>query len=220
MELDVIGEGVRQLFHKAIFPVRNRRDRFFALLGLAHDANVEAFKPDYSVEFEDVVCRFSAAFVKQRNGMRMLYRASISSEPELFPSWIPDWTCERPNSLSNSMDRGAVYSVAGATMPDIRPGPSSDTTISVTASVPEEIKHLGRPLQHPHRPGSLREHFEELDRVIDEHLLQSVYTDTERGEFKRRVPIGGSLHPKEAPGGNVSIQESCNALRTVLEEGL
>ena len=91
------------------------RDRFFALLGIAEDGHLAAFEPDYDSDFEVIVCRVASAFVEMGQGIQLLSRASLGSQPDRFPSWIPDWTVPRPSSLSDSLYRGIVYNAAGTT---------------------------------------------------------------------------------------------------------
>jgi hypothetical protein len=72
------------------------RDRLFALLGLASDGNLPEFEPDYTSPLRDILLRFSRVFISQGKGMYLLYRAGLTTSR--FPSWIPDWTVERPRS--------------------------------------------------------------------------------------------------------------------------
>ena len=73
------------------------QDRFFCLLGLATDGNEEGFVLDYGTSFDAVV---AGAFIRQGKVMELLHRAGINSRPEAqFPSWIPDWTVPKQESL-------------------------------------------------------------------------------------------------------------------------
>ncbi|OJJ46186.1 hypothetical protein ASPZODRAFT_2071477 [Penicilliopsis zonata CBS 506.65] len=68
------------------------RDKLFALLSLANDADEEELNPDYKVSLREVVERYARVFVKRGQAMDLLYRARVSTSGERFPSWIPDWT--------------------------------------------------------------------------------------------------------------------------------
>jgi hypothetical protein len=68
------------------------RDNLFAVLGLCTEAYEVDFRPNYSEEFEQIVCRYAQRFLLQGEIFRLLHRASIVPLSPRFPSWIPDWT--------------------------------------------------------------------------------------------------------------------------------
>jgi hypothetical protein len=73
------------------------RDRIYALLGLAEDA--EDFPPpDYQLSVADVYRSFASIFVTKGHGADLL---SLTSSPvakdQAYPSWVPDWEQEFEN---------------------------------------------------------------------------------------------------------------------------
>jgi len=66
------------------------RDRIYALLGLASDAQ-EFPRPDYTLSVAEVYQSFASAFVAKGLGPQMLALASRVPSDRSYPSWIPDW---------------------------------------------------------------------------------------------------------------------------------
>lgn len=91
-------------------------DRFFCLLGLAGDGNDPHFMLNYQPEFDVVVRKYAAAFIRQGKMMEMLHRAGIvSSRPAAkFPSFIPDWTAPKPESLRALAAQGMPCNASAA----------------------------------------------------------------------------------------------------------
>jgi len=79
--------------------VTDQRDKIYAFLRLANDAQTEEFKPDYSVEVPEAYTNF-AKFLLTRNqpGDRPLkllsacYRIPGFNNTLPMLSWVPDWT--------------------------------------------------------------------------------------------------------------------------------
>jgi hypothetical protein len=72
----------------------DEKDHLFALLGLSRDAHAELLRPDYEAHFESIVRRYRSYFVSTNRVVPMLYRAGLGSQPDRFPSWLPDWTSD------------------------------------------------------------------------------------------------------------------------------
>jgi hypothetical protein len=194
------------------------RDRFFSLLGLAGDGNLSQYDPDYNIStsFENIVCRFARAFITQGYGMQMLHRAGLGTQPDRFPSWIPDWTSQRPDSISESLGRGIAYAASGKTESQVLVLPGANDVISVRSILVDEITHISRSFNRPKEPSRLAQYFREIDSMIDNHLQQK-YTKGQRDRLKWRVPVADAQHPKVAITGEVDLYKSYTALRTVLK---
>lgn len=98
------------------------RDHFFALLGLAGDAGGSEFDPDYEEPFESVVMRYAGEFVRRGQGMDMLGWAGLGTQPDRFPSWIPDFTSKNlamtPLNQSSASHR-KLYHASGTSKPQM-----------------------------------------------------------------------------------------------------
>ena len=128
------------------------RDRLFALLNLSTDVDNKSLHPDYgeNVRLEEIVKRYAHAFVEDGKVMHLLYRAGMSSKPERFPSWIPDWTKPKPDSLCSVYHRGMEHAISGPIRSDATCDPGSDeleisgrqigaiSCVSIEQEVPQE----------------------------------------------------------------------------------
>jgi hypothetical protein len=63
------------------------QDYFFGLLGLASDAHLDAFKPDYKSPANTVTTRFGRCLINQQLGPELLSRAGLSGLRLDIPSW-------------------------------------------------------------------------------------------------------------------------------------
>jgi hypothetical protein len=187
-----------------------RRDRLFAMLGLASDGNEPDFEPDYESPLETIVLRFARVFVRQGRGMQLLYRAGLHEDDDKSPSWIPDWTVLRPASLADVSEGGITFGASGPQQPTIKCKSDSDEllvdgymvdvidSISTSSNVEEELAR----------------YFNEIDEMIEGTELYP--TPTSREELKWKVPIAGALFPKVATPGSVDLRSSYEALRNYL----
>jgi hypothetical protein len=184
------------------------RDRLFALLGFSSDGNDAVSEPDYKSAFEDIVLKFACAFVGQGRGLQLLYRAGISSKPDHFPSWIPDWTKPRPPGIHDSSDCGVLYAASNNLNPEFRcisdtrelvtKGHNVDVIISVSKSCNIEREW--------------KRYFKEVDTMVDS--LQSIPSGDTRKNMKWKVLVAGALYPKVTSPKNLDFQPSYNALQT------
>ncbi|KAI3316471.1 hypothetical protein HD806DRAFT_517477 [Xylariaceae sp. AK1471] len=189
-----------------------KRDRFFALLGIASDGNRAEFEPDYRSDFRVIVCRFARALVAQGNGMQLLHRAGLSSQPDRFPSWVPDWTVPRPGGLNDSCDRGVVYNASGSLEKRIYCIPGSDV-LAVQGYLVDEIAHVSK---YSNEPKEREQYFKEIDTMIDS--LSEFHTGDVRDRMKWQVPIGGAMYPKVATYDDFDLYDSYKAFRKGLKK--
>ncbi|KZM20137.1 hypothetical protein ST47_g8701 [Ascochyta rabiei] len=192
------------------------RDRFFSLLGLANDGNLAEFEPDYASPFEAIVCKFARTFIQRGFGIHLLCRAGLGPQLDRFPSWVPDWTILKSDSLSKSSERGVVYNASSYAEPKIGVVSESRNIIEVRAIQVDIITHVSGCFNRPHEPARLEKYFKEIDDLIDAHL-RTRFSREKRDVLKWRVPVAGAEHPKIATGGDINLRDSYNALRTVLK---
>jgi hypothetical protein len=164
------------------------RDRFFTLVGLASDGNDTDFEPDYESSFHDIVLRFAYAFVRQGRGIQLLYRAGITpaEHKSKFPSWIPDWTVQRPVGLHDSSDSEFTFSACGPSSPHVTLGPmpndlsvdgyNMDVILAITTTSNTESEW--------------EEYFVEVDEMIDQAMLSDTLGPKEH--LKWKVPVAAA----------------------------
>ena len=187
------------------------RDRLFAMLGLASDGNEPDFEPDYESPLETIVLRFARVFVRQGRGMQLLYRAGLRSDNHKFPSWIPDWTVQRPSSLADVSEGGITFGASGPHQPMIECSPDSDELLAdgYAVDVIESISISSN------AEAELGLYFSEVDAMIDGAVLRP--TPTPREDLKWKVPIAGALFPKVVMPGGVDLRTSYAALRNSMD---
>lgn len=193
------------------------RDKFFSLLGIASDGNLEELEPDYSSPIAEVTQRFAGALIRrfsaQKQAMLLLYRAGLSQSYDL-PSWVPDWLEEKPNWLHDALGRGNAFNACGDTQERIKY--VSDTgELEVEAYLVDEVEYVTESCNAFERPEQ-RSYFKEV-----KELLEGVFGDVWDTEQLQRVlweaPIAGAKHPKIARPGDLSIQDSWQAFRELLK---
>ncbi|KAI3318140.1 hypothetical protein HD806DRAFT_549483 [Xylariaceae sp. AK1471] len=189
------------------------RDRFFALLGLALDANDAEFDPDYDSPLEEIVLRVARVFVRQGRGMQLLYRAGLNEQSHRFPSWIPDWTKKLPGRLYDSDERDIPFAASGPQNAQIRCISGTDE-LAVEGYAVDVIKSTSG---SSNLEEEWNKYFEDVDVMIDSATL-AVVPDS-RENLKWKVPIAGVENLRFAASGDLDLQPSYMALRRYLEEG-
>jgi hypothetical protein len=187
------------------------RDRFFALLGLASDGNDKGFEPNYESPLEHVVLRFARVFISQGRGLQLLYRAGLGPESQRFPSWIPDWTIERPQCLYENGDSGISFAASGPQNAVITCVPDSDE-LSVAGYVVDSIVQISSSCN---KCDEWTEFFREIDEMIESATLYRIQTS--RADLKWKVPIAGTLNPTMSVADGVDLQSSYSAFRDYIE---
>ncbi|KAL7973274.1 heterokaryon incompatibility domain-containing protein [Trichoderma sp. SZMC 28014] len=189
------------------------RDRFFALIGLASDANIQEFEPDYNkkTQLEDIVCRLAKVFVEQGRGIALLHRAGLDTKPSRFPSWVPNWTVPKQSGLYGfRRSRGVKFNASRGESEQLE-CQSDKRTLAADGYIFDSIKKMGTKTMSIK---SLDDFFCEIDTMI-ENLDPSI-PDTEQARIKWQVPIAGALEPKIAIR-NVNLEGSYQQLRKALE---
>ena len=193
------------------------RDKFFSLLGIASDGNLEEFEPDYSSSLNEITQRFATAlfrrFPEERQAMLLLYGAGLSQSDDLS-SWVPDWLGEKPNGLHDSLGRGNAFNTCGDMAEQIKYVPDT-SELEVEAYLVDEVEHVTQSCNGPERS--------EQKRYLAEvkSLLEGVFGDVWDNEQIQRAlweaPIAGAKHPKVALPGDISVQGSWKAFVRLLE---
>ncbi|KAI1094358.1 hypothetical protein F5B19DRAFT_490478 [Rostrohypoxylon terebratum] len=190
-----------------------KRDRFFSLLGLASDGNLEAFQPDYrtDITFESIACRFGHAFVAQGYGIQLLYRAGLSSQPNRFPSWLPDLTVPRNSSLLRYCEQGATYRASADKREDMYCFPPR--LLVVKGYFVDQIDQISTSTNNRGMEARF-EYFQEIDGMISE--MGITYWSIDRDALEWLVPIAGAKYPKATFSGRIDLAKSYKAFRRQL----
>ncbi|KAI0902598.1 hypothetical protein F4806DRAFT_491069 [Annulohypoxylon nitens] len=191
-----------------------KRDRFFSLLGLASDGNLEAFQPDYraDVTFESIACRFGNAFIDQGHGIQLLYQAGLSQQPDRFPSWLPDLTVPQTSNLLRYREQGAVYRASADKREEIYCFPPR--LLAVKGYLVDEIDQISRSMNNRSIEARF-EYLQEIDMMIGD--MAKIYSSIDKGELIWQVPVAGVKQPKAAFSECIDIVESYKAFRQQLE---
>lgn len=97
------------------FSATDGRDKVFALLGLAQDAENPLIEPDYTKPVEDVFLHTAWYLYSQDDSLEaILYCAGIGWRRNLpsLPSWVPDWTEVGRSVISKFPRPGMGYRTA------------------------------------------------------------------------------------------------------------
>jgi hypothetical protein len=160
------------------------RDRFFALLGLAHDGNEPDFEPDYDSALSTIVLRFSKVFIRQGRALQLLYRAGFDSFHSPFPSWIPNWTVERSEYLHERSTPGVSFSASGSLDLELHGVRSGTSELIVDGCFVDTICTVSR---SANIESQWSEYFTEVDTLVAEAKLRT--TRISRKDLRWKVPI-------------------------------
>lgn len=193
------------------------RDKFFSLLSIASDGNLEEFEPDYSCSVGEITQRFATTllrrFSEERQAMLLLYRAGLSQSRNL-PSWIPDWLEEKPAGLHDSLGRGNAFMASGDLGEQIEYVPHTGE-LQVEAYLIAEVEYVTTSCNGHERSEQIK-YFTEI-----KDLLEEVFGDVwEREQIQRvfwEAPIAGAKHPKVGLPGDLSVQDSWKAFLRLLK---
>jgi len=189
-----------------------QRDRFYTLLGIASDGDDEAFEPDYEGSLETIVHRVACVFVRQGRALHLLCRAGLSSQPDRFPSWIPDWTKKRAMSLHEASDLGASFAASGSSTLLVQAIPNTDE-LSIEGYCVDKIQEIGK---HANLPDEWRQFFDEVDILAT--LAKTWPESDSREDLLWKVPIAGNLYPTITVDGNVDLHLSYKKFRKTLKD--
>ena len=187
------------------------RDRFFALLGIASDGNMDAFEPDYhkSSTFASIARRYGRGFVSQGRGIQLLSGAAgITDPPDLFPSWLPDFTKPQSTRLASSGEFGTAFAASkGATAQAI--SWMDGDVLCVPSYAVDDITHVSYARNLP-GPAAWGKYFREIDDMVNLHLPPGHRRHAEK--LKMQVPVAGATL-----FGEIMLEDSYKAFRVGLE---
>lgn len=118
---------LHHLHHLSSFcEATDKRDKVYALLGLATDAERSALHVNYSGSTAEVYHRTAKVLIEQGSGIEVLYEAACYTNLNGLPSWAPNWAGDR---VSESL--GWTTSAEGVST--FRATDSARSTINISA---------------------------------------------------------------------------------------
>ncbi|MCJ1458322.1 hypothetical protein MMC28_008693 [Mycoblastus sanguinarius] len=104
----------------------DKRDKVYALLGLATDAERSALHVNYSESTVEVYHRTAKLLIEQGSGIQVLYEAACYTYLPGLPSWAPNWAGDRALESLGSTTGAEVVTTFRATG-------SASNTIQISA---------------------------------------------------------------------------------------
>ncbi|OAL31964.1 hypothetical protein AYO22_00834 [Fonsecaea multimorphosa] len=181
-----------------------RRDKLFAFLGLACDADDSGLDPDYAAPLETVVSKYAAVFVRRGRGMELLYHAGATNleADARFPSWVPNWvTTTYPRTITTWKSRSGLFSACSHRKDTIRVSPQNGSILTATAYDVDGIAEVGEiSFAAGDRTRWLKEVFRFIERV------NTYPTKDNPKDLFWKVPIGDALDPPSGSWNEVDFR--------------
>jgi hypothetical protein len=125
-----------------LFPVTNRQDKIYSLLGICADRNDPAFTVDYLELAQDTFTRYSKRFVEKGYGVNVLYCAANSRQRFDGPSWVANWDDQEfPQTMLASVADSSYYSASGNSSPTMHVLPDS-SNLQISGIIVDELEQL------------------------------------------------------------------------------
>jgi Heterokaryon incompatibility protein (HET) len=135
-------EALIQLHH---FNATDPRDKIFALLGLATDAEDAVLNPDYNASVEEVYTN-TALYLLQRDASILILHSSGIGRPRKYkdlPSWVPRWDYSiMEDPIIFGSRQSMKYNAASNTISSVRP--AGGRIIMIDGIVVDAIENFGR----------------------------------------------------------------------------
>jgi hypothetical protein len=193
----------------------HHRDKLFAFLGLACDADDPGFDPDYVAPLEDVVRRYAGVFVRRGQGMNLLYHAGIQKleAHTRFLSWVPNWvTTSHPRTVTTWTSKSGPFTAASHLKNDIKLAPGNDAILTATAYVVDRIVRVGKTSFAASDPVMyLKEAFSIIESA------RTYPTKENPKDLVWKIPIGDTHNPPSGSWSKVDFRASYEALVEYLE---
>ncbi|RYP46987.1 hypothetical protein DL768_006910 [Monosporascus sp. mg162] len=162
------------LFNTANFKSTDPRDKIFALLGLATDADDGRLIPDYRKSPSQVYTEVAQHLIVGKGTIALLSLAGTGfnhpRKVQSLPSWVPDFSEQRPNfPLADMASAQKFYHASKITTPKVRIAKGSDgQELCVSGILADEVVHLCSTgaLDYGLRPG---ERYKVLDIAKTKH---------------------------------------------------
>ncbi|XXH05371.1 hypothetical protein Hte_011797 [Hypoxylon texense] len=188
-----------------------QRDKLFALLGLASDAQDPNFNPDYASPLETIVLRYAGVFVGRGSAIELLYRAG-SPSPR-FPSWIPDWFTNTPKqTISNWPSTPRGFTTCTSFASNARLSPDDNTILVSKGYVFDSIETVS---ETSFEQSGCLSYLKELSDLIS--TCSSYPNEESIKDLMWKIPIGDLMETTTRFGEQVDFRAAYQALIEYLE---
>ena len=111
------------------FKATDPRDKLFALLGLATDADDPVLLPNYRATVREVFTASSRHMMTTNKSLRILHIAGIGWSRQIkdLPSWVPDWSAPHRVIIFGDMVDNAGYRASASLPSNVKSGPGPDS---------------------------------------------------------------------------------------------
>lgn len=111
------------------FKATDPRDKLFALLGLATDADDPVLRPNYRASVREVFTASSRYMMTTNKSLRILHIAGIGWSRQILdlPSWVPDWSAPHRVTIFGDMVDNAGYRASASLPSNVKAGPGPDS---------------------------------------------------------------------------------------------
>lgn len=196
------------------------RDKYFSLLGISTDGDLDGFEPDYDpdVSFGDITKRICVVlfrrFAARKQAMLLLYPAGLDSHSNDLPSWMPDWTVEKPNGLHQSSERGTEFNASSGTEEQMEYDEETGHLLVETYAI-APVKLVSQSSLEPGLSARLA-FFTEAESMLSK-AFGDAWDETQLQKALCEVPVAGARHPKYATPSDLSILDSWKAFKELLD---
>ena len=111
------------------FKATDPRDKLFALLGLATDADDPVLRPNYRAAVREVFTASSRYMMTINTSLRILHIAGIGWSRQILdlPSWVPDWSAPQRVTIFGDMVDNAAYRASASLPSNVKAGPGPNS---------------------------------------------------------------------------------------------
>ncbi|KAK0611668.1 heterokaryon incompatibility protein-domain-containing protein [Immersiella caudata] len=181
---------------------KNHRDRVFALLGLAVDAEELSIRPDYAPErtVASILTEAARAMIENGDAIAILCYSQFPKLEDIrgLPSWVPDWrSCLQPSfyTITEKVDPH-LYAASGDSAVEVVPSKSADL-LGLQGYFVDTIDQVAEDAWDDMSSGHVRylrflNQFDDLYQASMEKQVAIYGEKTQEGkeQARWRVPIG------------------------------
>ncbi|KAF5584292.1 heterokaryon incompatibility 6 OR allele [Fusarium pseudoanthophilum] len=192
---------LRRLFVELETNATVHRDRIFALLGLAADAEKLGIKPDYEGNTELILTRTARKLIEKSGRVELLCYSQFPKLDELssLPSWVPDWRSNLGRSyytINERMDKHLFAASGDGNFVEVVEHPNGNEDIlglrGYTVDVIEEVAEGDGWTDMSWDYERYLGYMAQIDRLWQSSMDKSDFevNQLRRAEARWRVPIG------------------------------